>query len=369
MKYTGTPEYQHGTREKLGVLLINLGTPDAPDTSSVRRYLAQFLDDPRIIELPKLARKALLHGVILRVRPSRSAKAYEEVWNERTGSPLLHHSTNQQRALQASLSSALGDNVIVELGMRYGSPSVASSLQKLASENIRRLLVLPMYPQYSGTTTASVFDAVSTELQRTRWIPELRFINQYCDYTGYIDALAQSIEKSWAENGRGQLLVTSYHGIPKRYLLNGDPYHCQCHKTTRLLAKKLGLQENQYRVVFQSRVGREEWLKPYCDETMKQLPSEGIKNIDVVSPAFSADCLETIEEISGENCEYFMENGGEKFNYIECLNDSPSHIDFLSKLVLQHMQGWPIADKTIDEVSDAELQATAGRAQTLLDKA
>ena len=369
MKYAGTPDYQHGSREKLGVLLINLGTPDAPDTPSVRRYLAQFLDDPRIIELPKVVRKLLLHGVILRVRPSRSAKAYEEVWSAQTGSPLLHNSLNQQQALQSALHTALGENVIVELGMRYGSPSIASALQNLASHNVRRLLVLPMYPQYSGTTTASVFDAVASELQRTRWLPELRFINQYCDYPGYIDALAQSIEQSWADKGRGQLLVTSYHGIPKRYLLNGDPYHCLCHKTTRLLAEKLGLKDNEYRVVFQSRVGREEWLKPYCDETMKQLPSEGIKSIDVISPAFSADCLETIEEISGENCEYFMENGGEKFNYIECLNDTPSHIEFLSTLVQQHMQGWPIADTSVSEVSDTELQATAKRAQALLDKA
>ncbi|MEE9335022.1 MAG: ferrochelatase [Granulosicoccaceae bacterium] len=369
MKYTGTPEYQHGTREKLGVLLINLGTPDAPNTPSVRRYLAQFLNDPRIIEMPKVARKLLLHGVILRVRPSRSAEAYEEVWSKETGSPLLHHSLNQKQALHAVLQSELGENVIVELGMRYGSPSIASALQTLAKQNVRHLLVLPMYPQYSGTTTASVFDAVSSELQRTRWLPELRFINQYFNYPGYIEVLAQSIEQSWADNGRGQLLVTSYHGIPRRYLLNGDPYHCHCHMTTRLLAEKLGLKEHEYRVVFQSRVGREEWLKPYCDETMKQLPGEGIKNIDVVSPAFSSDCLETIEEISGENCEYFMENGGEKFNYIECLNDTPSHIEFLSSLVQQHMQGWPIADKAVSETSGTELQATAKRAQALLDKA
>ncbi len=369
MKYAGTPEFQHGTREKLGVLMINLGTPDAPDTRSVRRYLAQFLGDPRIIEIPTAVRKLLLHGVILRVRPSRSAKAYEEVWSEETGSPLLHNSINQQKALQSLLSSKLGDDIIVELGMRYGSPSIATALEKLAKQNVRRLLVLPMYPQYSGTTTASVFDEVARQLQRTRWLPELRFINQYFDYTGYIDALAQSIEQSWQEHGRGQLLVTSYHGIPKRYLLNGDPYHCQCHKTTRLLAAKLGLKEDQYRVVFQSRVGREEWLKPYCDETMKQLPGEGFKHIDVISPAFSADCLETIEEISGENQEYFMEHGGEKFTYIECLNDSASHIDFLGSLATQHMQGWPIADAAINETSDEELRLSAELAQRLLDKA
>jgi ferrochelatase len=369
MKYAGTPEFQHGTREKLGVLMINLGTPDAPDTRSVRRYLAQFLGDPRIIELPSAARNLLLHGVILRVRPSRSAKAYEEVWSDETGSPLLHNSVNQQNALQAALASHLGENVIVELGMRYGTPSISGALANLAKHNVRRLLVLPMYPQYSGTTTASVFDEVTRHLQRTRWLPELRFINQYFDYPGYIDALAESIEQSWQEHGRGQLLVTSYHGIPKRYLLNGDPYHCQCHKTTRLLATKLGLKEDQYRVVFQSRVGREEWLKPYCDETMKQLPGEGFKHIDVISPAFSADCLETIEEISGENQEYFIENGGEKFTYIECLNARASHIDFLSSLATQHMQGWPIADTSVAEFSDDDLRLSAERAQLLLANA
>jgi len=256
MKYVGRPGYEHGSSEKLGVLVVNLGTPDAPDTKSVRRYLRQFLSDPRIIELPRLLWMAILHGIILRVRPAKSAEAYQEVWDDVTGSPLMRVSLAQAAALQQKLKQRFGDDIIVSLGMRYGSPSIDSAIAELESHNVRRLVVLPMYPQYSGTTTASVFDAVTERLQRTRWIPETRFINQFCDEPAYIKALASSVRESWEKNGRGDLLVTSYHGIPKRYLLNGDPYHCLCHKTTRLMASELGLDENDVRVVFQSRVGK-----------------------------------------------------------------------------------------------------------------
>ncbi|MBX2885280.1 MAG: ferrochelatase [Granulosicoccus sp.] len=341
MKYLGRSDYQHGTSEKLGVLMVNLGTPDAPDTKSVRRYLNQFLSDPRIIELPRVLWMAILHGVILRVRPAKSAQAYQEVWDEQTGSPLMSISRAQAQGLQTSLQSRFGSDVVVSLGMRYGSPSIDDAITELESHNVRRMLVLPMYPQYSGTTVASVFDEVAKRLQRTRWIPELRFVNQFCDEPAYIQALASSVRESWEQHGRGDLLVTSYHGIPKRYLMNGDPYHCLCQKTSRLLADELGLSESDYRVVFQSRVGKEEWLKPYCDETMKSLPAEGIKSIDVISPAFSADCLETLEEIEGENKEYFIENGGERFRYIACLNDRADHLAMLTDLVERHCQGWP----------------------------
>lgn len=354
MKYVGRPDYQHGTHEKLGVLMVNLGTPDAPDTKSVRKYLSVFLSDPRIIELPRLLWLAILHGVILRVRPAKSAAAYQEVWDEETGSPLMSTSLAQLAALKAQMSERFGDDVIVTLGMRYGNPSIDSAIATLESHNVRRLVVLPMYPQYSGTTTASVFDAVTERLQRTRWIPETRFINQFCDEPAYIKALADSVRESWEKNGRGDLLVTSYHGIPKRYLLNGDPYHCLCHKTTRLMAAELGLGEKDYRVVFQSRVGKEEWLRPYCDETMKTLPAEGIKSIDVISPAFSADCLETLEEIEGENKEYFMENGGTRFQYIGCLNDRNDHITMLSDLIERHCQGWPEMDAHRDKAAESE---------------
>ncbi len=369
MKYIGTPDYRHGSRERLGVLMVNLGTPEAPETRPVRRYLAQFLSDPRIIELPRWLWLIILHGIILRIRPSRSAKAYREVWSKETGSPLLSISKLQAAALRAELERRFGDDVAVALGMRYGEPSIDSALTELEAAGVRRLVVLPMYPQYSGTTTASVFDAVTARLQRTRWIPELRFINQYCDDPAFVHALADTVRESWEKHGRGDLLVTSYHGIPKRYLTSGDPYHCLCHKTTRLLAEELGMERDAVRVVFQSRVGREEWLKPYCDETMKALPGEGIKSIDVLSPAFASDCLETIEEISGENREYFEEHGGERFVYIPCLNDRPDHIGFLADLVERHAQGWPEVDRRRDrERTEAERHATARRADELKER-
>ncbi len=359
MKYIGTPHFSHGTPEKLGILMVNLGTPDAPQTPEVRRYLAQFLSDPRIIELPRWLLRTLLHGVILRVRPAKSAEAYREVWSETEGSPLLSISRKQQTALQQLLSQRYGSDVVVSLGMRYGTPSVHDALSELEQHNVRRLLVIPMYPQYSGTTTASVFDEVAARLQRTRWLPEIRFINQWSDHPDYIKVLANSVRKFWDEHGRNELLVTSYHGIPKRYLLNGDPYHCLCHKTTRLLAEELGIERDKAKVVFQSRVGKEEWLQPYCDETMKQLPKDGVKSIDVISPAFAADCLETIEEIEGENREYFMENGGESFNYIPCLNDQADHIEFLANLVERHTQGWPETDATRDKEKDNAAYTTS----------
>lgn len=366
MKYIGKPNFEHGSEEKLGVLVVNLGTPTAPETKAVRRYLAEFLSDPRIIELPRWLWNILLHGIILRIRPSRSAKAYREVWSEETGSPLLSISRQQTHALRNELQSRFGEHVQVELGMRYGEPSIDSAITKLEAANVRRMIVLPMYPQYSGTTTASVFDAVTSRLQQTRWIPELRFINQFCDHKAFVTALANSVRESWDEHGRGDLLVTSYHGIPKRYLTNGDPYHCLCHKTSRLLGEELQIEPDKIRVVFQSRVGREEWLRPYCDETMKNLPGEGIKSIDVLCPAFSADCLETIEEISGENREYFEEHGGERFQYIPCLNDRTDHIHFLGDLIERHAQGWPEADMARDiSAINAELAASAQRANAL----
>jgi ferrochelatase len=325
------------------------------------------LSDPRIIELPRWLWNIILHGIILRFRPAKSAAAYREVWSEVTGSPLLSISRAQTAAIKAELTQRFGEHVTVELGMRYGHPSIDEAITTLEAAHVRRMVVLPMYPQYSGTTTASVFDGIAERMQRTRWIPEMRFINQYCDHDGYVQSLAASVKESWAENGRGDLLVTSYHGIPKRYLLNGDPYHCLCHKTSRLLAEALGIEKEKIKVVFQSRVGREEWLRPYCDETMKTLPGEGYKSIDVISPAFSADCLETIEEICGENKEYFMENGGERFQYIPCLNDRADHIQFLTDLVVRHAQGWPEMDPSRDMAAhQAQLKLSADTAEALM---
>jgi ferrochelatase len=340
MKYISTPEHVRDSPERLGVLLVNLGTPNSPEVPDVRRYLAEFLSDPRIIEMPRWMLRILLHGVILRVRPARSAKAYREVWTEKNGSPLLDISIKQAHALQVEMEQRFGRDVIVSLGMRYGKPSIDGALAELSSAGARRIILLPLYPQYSGTTTASVFDALSARLQKTRVIPELRTINQYCENPQYIQALANSVRESWAENGRGELLVTSYHGIPMSCVAEGDPYFSQCQATSRLLAENLGIGADKIKVVFQSRVGRKEWLRPYCDETMKQLPGDGIHSIDVISPAFSADCLETIEEIDRENRQYFEAHGGERFHYIPCLNDRPDHITFLANLITTHAQGW-----------------------------
>jgi ferrochelatase len=306
----------------------------------VRRYLAEFLKDPRVVEIPRPLWWLILHGVILRVRPSRSARAYQAVWTDR-GSPLLDVAQRQAAGLQERLVQRFGNGLRVELGMRYGNPSVAEALGRLKQANVRRLLVLPLYPQYSGTTTASVFDAVTDELSTWRWLPELRFINHYHDNPAYISAVAESIRTAWAEHGEPERLLFSFHGIPKRYFMAGDPYHCHCHKTARMVVEQLGLAEDRWLVSFQSRVGRDEWLQPYTDETLKLWGSDGVKSVHVIAPGFSADCLETLEEIDVENRGYFLESGGESYHYIPCLNDDPAHLDMMVGLVEQHTAGWP----------------------------
>ncbi len=309
------------TQQKTGVLLTNLGTPDAPTAPALRRYLAEFLADPRVIEVPRLLWRIILHGVILRVRPKKSAEAYASVWTDE-GSPLMVISQRQRDAVQ----KALGEDVIVKLAMRYGNPSIPAVMREFQELGIRRIVALPLYPQYAAPTTASTFDALADELKTWRWVPSLSFISGYVDNPLYISALAQSVQDHINEHGMPDRLLFSYHGTPKRYLDNGDPYHCLCHKTTRLVREKLGLEESQCMTTFQSRFGREEWLKPYTDETLKQLPKDGIKNIAILSPAFSADCLETLEELEVENRDYFMEAGGETYQYIPALNDRDDHI-------------------------------------------
>lgn len=367
MKYLGDSDYQHGSPSRLGVLLVNLGTPDSTQVKDVRRYLKQFLSDPRIVEVPRVLWWLILNGVILRIRPAKTAEAYKSVWDEKDGSPLMSISRKQAVALAATLdaeTSPEGINAEVELAMRYGNPSVADALTRLRKKNVRRLVVLPMYPQYSGSTVASVFDEVTAQLSKLRWIPECRFINQYFDDAGYIDALAKSVEAHWQQHGKPQQLILSYHGIPERYRTKGDPYFCQCQATSRLLADRLQLSEDQFQVVFQSRFGKEPWLQPYCDETLKALPSKGIKHIHVICPGFSADCLETIEEIDEENREYFIEAGGEQFSYIPALNDQAMHIDMISKLIERHCQGWPEANRE-DINNEVVLAASRERALAL----
>ncbi len=349
-RYQGEPDYQHGNAESTGVLLVNLGTPEAPDPPSLRRYLQEFLWDPRVIEVPRPTWWLLLHGVILRTRPKRSAEAYQRVWGkEGPGSPLLTISQRQKQALGWVLEKRFEGPVQIALGMRYGEPSVATGLQELRQAGARRVLVLPLYPQYSASTVASTFDAVSAELQKWRWLPELRFVTHYHREPLYIQALANSVREHWAEHGEPDCLVMSFHGLPKRYLLAGDPYHCECHATARLVAEALGLPQERWRVTFQSRFGREEWLRPYTDETMETLPSTGVKRVDVLCPGFSADCLETLDEIDNENRALFLEAGGDSFRYIPALNDRADHIEALAELVVRHCQGWPeLADWDAD---------------------
>ena len=341
MKYFGEKNYEHGSKDKTGVLITNLGTPDAPDAKSLRVYLNQFLSDPRVIEIPKFLWQIILKGIILQVRPRKSAANYKKIWTN-NGSPLLDISNKQLSGIKKILSSKY-PNIEFALGMRYGNPSIDSALKDLQSRQVRRLLVLPLYPQYCAATTGSTFDEVTSILQKWRWIPELRIINQYFEEEEYLNALVSSIENFWKKNNKPQKIVFSYHGIPKRYLTNGDPYHCFCLKTTRLVKEKMRLNDDEIITTFQSRFGREEWLKPYTAETLKELPGKGIKNIHIISPGFSADCLETLEELEEENKEYFMEAGGEQYGYIPCLNYDEKHLNFISNLVLKHTQGWNIS--------------------------
>jgi len=339
-KYIGNPDYQHDSRPCLGILVTNLGTPDAPTASAVRRYLAEFLSDPRVIEVPKALWWLILHGIILRFRPRRSAHAYAKIWREE-GSPLLTESKRQAEALLDELAMRVTGPIKVELAMRYGNPSIQSALDRLRNVGAERLLVLPLYPQYSSTTTGSTFDAVADVLRRWRWLPEFRMITHYHDDRLYIEALAESILTHWQQTAKPEKLVFSFHGLPEDYFLAGDPYHCECHKTARLVAERLGLSQKQWTVSFQSRFGPRAWLSPYTDETLKSLAGEGIKHVNVICPGFSADCLETLEEINIQYRGLFMESGGERFEYIPALNDNPKHIEALTELIIRHCQGWP----------------------------
>ncbi|BBO29338.1 ferrochelatase 2 [Alteromonas sp. I4] len=343
MKFTGNTGFTHGQSDKIGVLITNLGTPQAPTKAALKPYLKEFLSDPRVVEVPRLIWWFILNGVILNIRPKRSAEAYASVWSEQ-GSPLMVHTKAQAAALAKRCATEFGDNVVVEFAMRYGEPSVSGTIDRMLSQGVRKLLVLPLYPQYSASTVASTFDAVAHDFVKRRWLPDFRFVSHYHDRPDYIQAVADKIQQHWQHYGRADKLILSYHGVPKRYLDSGDPYHCECHKTSRLIAEALGLDKSEYMTTFQSRFGREEWLKPYTDETLKGLPAEGVKSVQVVCPGFSADCLETIEEIGEENRDYFMEAGGERYEYIPALNSEPEHINMLFGLVKENLHGWQVSD-------------------------
>ncbi|MFZ6772020.1 ferrochelatase [Undibacterium sp. SXout7W] len=339
MSFLKEPEFSHGKISKTAVVLINLGTPDAPTRSAVRRYLKQFLWDRRVVEIPRAIWWLILNGIILPFRSGQSAKKYASIWTKE-GSPLKVHTMKQAALLKGYLGER-GHEVHVCYAMRYGTPSIPSVLQQLKAEGYERLLILSAYPQYSATTTASNFDAVFSHFQQVRNIPELRLVKNYHDHDAYIEALQQSVVQHWLINGRPEKLVMSFHGLPKAFLLRGDPYHCECYKTARLLAEKLGLNKDQYIVTFQSRLGRAEWLQPYTAPTVAQLAKDGIRHIDVICPGFIADCLETLEEIAMEVREEFLHAGGKEFNYIPCLNESPTWMRAMAEIAEQHLIGWP----------------------------
>ena len=341
--YTGVADHSHAPSVQpvqAAVLLVNLGTPTAPTAKAVRPYLAEFLGDARVIDYPRWLWWLILHGVILRVRPARSAHAYARIWTDQ-GSPLRFGSEALAAGLLAELDRQQPDGTRVALAMRYGEPSVAHTIEQLQREGVRRLLVLPLYPQYSATSTGSVIDAVADAFKTLRWPPELRIVNDYHDDAGHIDALATSIESWWTTHGRGDRLLLSFHGIPERYVRLGDPYADQCQTTARLLREQLGLSEDQLIVSFQSRVGREPWLQPYTDATVRQLAADGVKKLDVACPGFAVDCLETLEEIAMQNRDFFIAAGGETLRYIPALNDSAEQVKSLVTLVQRHMRGWP----------------------------
>ncbi|GAC1536511.1 MAG: ferrochelatase [Ramlibacter sp.] len=340
LPYQTEPPFVHGQPSTTGVLLCNLGTPDAPTPAAVRRYLRQFLADPRVVEIPRALWLPLLVGVILPLRASKSAAKYASIWTPE-GSPLKIWTERQAKLLQGALGEAGHRGVKVRYAMRYGHPSIESQLDALKAEGAARILVLSAYPQYSGTTTASLLDDVAAWSRRIRHVPELRFVNRYHDDPGYIDALARTIQRYWREQGRPDHFLMSFHGVPERTLRMGDPYHCECHKTGRLLAARLGLQAGQYTLSFQSRFGKAKWLEPYTEPTLRELARKGVARVDVACPGFTSDCLETLEEIAQEGRDAFLTEGGKDFHYIPCLNAEPAWIGALSGVAATHMAGWP----------------------------
>ena len=328
------------TPAPFGVMLVNLGTPENPDTASVRRYLAQFLSDPRVIRLPRILWWFILNCIILRVRPKKVALLYQSIWTDE-GSPLMSISRGQAAAVKRLLGQQLQREIPVELAMSYGEPSLISAGRKLAQSGVNRIIVLPMYPQYSSSTTAAVFDGLAAALKPCPDIPELIFIRDYWQRPDFIQALKASVEEHWQQHGKPDRLLMSFHGIPQRYEDQGDPYPSQCRGTAKALAEALNLNDQQWSESFQSRFGREEWVKPYTDELLMQWGADDqINRVDVVCPAFSADCLETLEEIEEQNRILFLEAGGKEYRYIPCLNDRPDHIAMLSQLVLERARAW-----------------------------
>jgi len=369
MPHAAEPPFAHDRTPRIGILLINLGTPDAPTASAVRRYLAQFLSDPRVIEIAPWAWKPILHGVILNVRPAQSARRYQSIWSK-DGSPLLAHSLRQRTLLLGFLGQRLkraglpADLCPVELGMRYGNPSIAVALDKLRAAQCEKILVLPLYPQYAASTTASSFDAVAAHLATVRRLPALRFVETFHADEAYIQALAQNVNDYWMKHGRPDKLVLSFHGVPRRTLERGDPYHCYCHVTARLLTRELGLTAAQWTISFQSRFGRAKWLTPYTTDVLKTLGKESAGRVDVFCPGFVTDCLETLEEIGIEGQALFRQAGGKEFHVIPCLNEHPRWITALAEIAFRNLAGWLAPPPDVDARELTQVRAKAlGAAQ------
>lgn len=362
MRLVGGGEYDHGRIPAVGVLLANLGTPAAPTPRALRRYLKEFLSDPRVVEMPRPLWWVILHLFVLSTRPRRSARLYQRIWTP-AGSPLLAISQRLAAGLESELRARLGTPLHVALGMRYGSPPLAEALARLRALGCQRVLLLPLYPQYSSATTGSTCAAVWRELSRWRWVPELRTVTSYHDHAGYVAALAAAILELWEREGPPERLLISFHGLPRRAVLAGDPYFCHCQTTARLLRERLGLGEERAVVAFQSRFGRQAWLEPATDETLRRWAREGVKIADVVCPGFAADCLETLEEIAEAGRHLFLSAGGERFRYLPALNDRPDHLRALADLCQVHLHGWVVNAANWDEASARQrAAATAARA-------
>jgi len=361
--YNPEPKYEHGDQLKVGILLANLGTPDAPTAQALRPYLRQFLSDRRIVEIPRLIWWFILNCIILAIRPKKSAEKYASVWTSE-GSPLLVHAKKQTLLLRGFLAQKIKSPFTVELGMSYGNPSMESAIQKLKAQHCDRILVFPLYPQYAASSTASALDAVWRVLLKTRNMPAIRTIKHYHDHPAYIEALAQSVREHWRINGKPNKLVMSFHGVPKFHLLKGDMYHCECHKTARLLANALGLNQDEYVIAFQSRFGKQEWLKPYLANILESLGKAKVNRIDVICPGFSSDCLETLEEIAMEGKHIFQSNGGGEFHYIPALNESEAWIHAMTAIALENLHGWVSTDWDAD-AAKKEAEMTKLRAQGL----
>ena len=361
--YLAEPPFRHDQPARIGILLINLGTPEAPTAQALRPYLKEFLWDRRVVEIPRPLWWLILNGIILNTRPRKSAEKYAAIWRPE-GSPLKHFTERQSQLLAEALSERTSAPLAVDYAMRYGKPAVAEKIQAMKARGVERLLVVPLYPQYAASSSGSALDAVWATLTHTRNPPEIRALRHFHDDAGYLAALRQSIEAYWAQNGRPDVLVMSFHGVPRRSLDLGDPYHCECHKTGRLLAESLGLSDKQYRITFQSRFGKAEWLQPYTDKTLEELGRAGTRRLNIVCPGFVADCLETLEEIALEGKATFLNAGGGEFRHIPALNDRPVWIGALADLVMAHLAGWlPAPDQGIP--SGGELANRLQRARAL----